>query len=99
MHWSRSSCAVHRPWCGCRRLATGLGAAALTARDRYATGNSSSNMRVVGAHRGGGTTTGQRAWLGAVTHSGVLTREGVSGDVGELLQHRTWRGGEEHRGS
>jgi hypothetical protein len=52
-----------------------------------------------GTHRGGGATTGQRGQLGAVTRGGVLTGEVVGGDVGELLQHRTWRGGDEQRGN
>jgi hypothetical protein len=50
-----------------------------------------------GTHRGGSATTGRRGRLGAVTCGGVLAEQGVSGDVGELLQHRTWRGGEEQR--
>jgi hypothetical protein len=40
-------------------------------------------------------TTGRRGQLGAATRDGVLAREGVDGDIGELLHHRTWRGGEE----
>jgi hypothetical protein len=54
---------------------------------------------LVGMHRGGGATTGQRGRLGAVTRSSFLVGEGVGGDVGELLQHHTWRGGEEQRGN
>jgi hypothetical protein len=52
-----------------------------------------------GTHRGGGATTGPRGLPGEATRGGVLTREGVSSDVGELLQHRTWRVGEEQRGN
>jgi hypothetical protein len=61
-------------------------------------GDPSGNTRVAGAHQGGGTTTGQRGRLGAATCGRVLTGEGVGGDVSELLQHRTWRSGEEQRG-
>jgi hypothetical protein len=50
-----------------------------------------------GTHRSGDATTGQRGRLGAAMCDGVLTEEGVGGDVGELLQHCTWRGGEEQR--
>jgi hypothetical protein len=49
--------------------------------------------------RGGGATTGQRGRLNAATLGGVVAGEGVHSDVGELLQHRTWRGGEEQRGN
>jgi hypothetical protein len=52
-----------------------------------------------GTHRDGGAMTGQRGRLGAATRGGVPAGEGVGGDVGELLQHRTWRGGEEQRGN
>jgi hypothetical protein len=52
-----------------------------------------------GTHRGGGVTMGRRGRFGAVPCDGVLTEEWVGGDVGELLQHRTWRGGEEQRGN
>jgi hypothetical protein len=53
----------------------------------------------VGTHQGDGTTTGRRGRLGAAMHGGVLTKEGVGSDIGELMQHRTWRGGDEQRGN
>jgi hypothetical protein len=54
-------------------------------------GEVSSKAEPAGTHRGGGATMGWRGRLGAVTRGGVLTKEWVGGDVGELLQHHTWR--------
>jgi hypothetical protein len=34
-----------------------------------------------------------------VARGGVLFGEGVDDDFSELLQHRTWRGGEDQRGN
>jgi hypothetical protein len=71
---------------GHRRLATGLGAVAPTAR---------ASARYEGPtvqHESGGGSPGR--W-----HNIGTERSAQGGDVSKLQQHRTRRGGEEHRGN